>query len=57
MTYAGTTRCLLCHAVLQAAQPGHEADPVSHGLGRCCWDAYRAGMGLGPKPFPQEARG
>ena len=54
MTYQGTTRCLQCHAVLQAAQPGHEADPVSHALGACCYAAYRAGLCLAAKPFPQE---
>jgi len=45
---APTTICMVCHAVLVQGAPG----PVSHGLGPCCWDAYRAANGFAPKPYP-----
>jgi hypothetical protein len=40
--------CMCCGATLS---PGSE--PASHGLGPCCWAAYRAENGLRPRPYPQ----
>jgi len=56
MTYQGATLCIQCKGLIRPAQPGHESEPASHGLGPCCWAAYRAGLGLPAKPFPQVAR-
>lgn len=50
----GVSRTQGCGRVIQAAEPGHEGEPVSHGLGPCCWDAYRAAAGLPPRPYPGE---
>lgn len=56
--YPGPVLCMCCGGVIQAAQPGREGLPPSHGLGRCCWSAYRAASGLPDAPFPtQERRG
>jgi len=46
--------CMCCKGVMKPAAPGHEQDPPSHGLGRCCWDGYRAEQGLAPAPYPTE---
>jgi hypothetical protein len=43
--------CCVCKRVLIVAGP---AFPVSHTVGVCCWDVYRAELGLKPKPFPAE---
>jgi hypothetical protein len=45
--------CMCCKAVLQPAQPGHEGDAPSHGLGRCCWDQYRRENGLAKREYPE----
>lgn len=45
------TVCLRCRALIT---DGSAVDGLeSHGIGRCCWDAYRAELGLDLKPFPQ----
>jgi hypothetical protein len=46
-----TTVCSVCKAVLKDGGPNA---PVSHGIGRCCWDEYRQSLGLKPKPYPTE---
>ena len=51
--YLGPTVCLQCGVVIQAAQPGHESDAVSHGICAVCLPAYRAEMGL---PAKEQAR-
>lgn len=48
-----TTVCMECHKVLSVSnEPPYE---ISHGIGPCCWDAYRAKHGLLPKPYPTKA--
>lgn len=45
------TLCQCCSAVLVDAPPLPDGR-VSHGIGRCCWDSFRAKCGLAPAPFP-----
>jgi hypothetical protein len=54
MSYLGPTLCCRCRGVIRPAAPGHEQDPVSHGIGRCCWAAYRAELGLPARPTPAQ---
>lgn len=56
-SYPGPVLCMCCGRVMQAARPGAEALPPSHGLGRCCWASYRAESGLREAPYPVEAGG
>ena len=44
-----TKVCMVCKAVLEPGDPGA---PISHGIGPCCWDAYRAAHGLKARPYP-----
>ena len=48
--------CMCCKGVMKPAAPGHEQDPPSHGLGRCCWDSYRAEQGLPQAEYPGTVR-
>lgn len=51
----GATVTACCGGVIRAARPGYEGMAPSHGLGRCCWAAYRAASGMAPKPYPVES--
>lgn len=51
---AGVSQAQPCGRVIQAAELGHEHEPVSHGIGPCCWDAFRAVAGLPARPYPVE---
>lgn len=53
--YLGPVLCMCCGGVIRAARPGYEGMAPSHGLGRCCWAAYRAASGMAPKPYPVES--
>ena len=50
----GVSQTQPCGRLIQAAQPGHEHEPASHGIGSCCWHAYRAAAGLPERPYPGE---
>jgi len=43
------TVCMSCKAHLSGPR---DAAQVSHGIGPCCWESYRAKFGLKPAPFP-----
>lgn len=47
-----TIVCCVCKRVLVLAGP---VSPVSHTVGTCCWDAYRAQLGLKPRAYPAQA--
>ena len=43
------TVCCMCQVLLSGLA---DAPETSHGIGPCCWAAFRSSLGLAPSPFP-----